>query len=204
MALFITFEGQEGAGKSTQIKMLYDYLLSRGADVILARDPGSTDIAEKIRRVLKDVNNADITKETEALLYIAARAQLVDEIIRPQMEKGGIVLCDRFQDSTIAYQGFGNGLDINKLAEISMFATAGLVPDITFLLKIDPETGLARKAAYKELDRIEAKSTAYHKAVMQGYEHVATQNASRVVVINGCMQPEEINSIIVQYVEKLI
>ena len=202
-SLFITFEGQEGAGKSTQIKMLYKFLSDAGDNVILTREPGGTDITEKIRRILKDAQNADITKEAEALLYVAARAQLVDEVIKPHLEADGIVLCDRYEDSTIAYQGFGNALDIDRLTDISNFASKGLVPDITFLLKIEPSVGLARKSAYKMLDRIEAKDMTYHNAVQQGYDYLTEKNPGRIVVIDGTLPPDEIFGIIVRHVEKL-
>ena len=202
--LFITFEGQEGAGKSTQIKMLYDFLLNRGANVILTRDPGGTDIAEKIRRVLKDRGNDAISKKTEALLYIAARAQLVDEVIAPHLAADGIVLCDRFTDSTIAYQGFGNSIDIDRLADISNFASKNLVPDITFLLNISPEAGLARKAVYKELDRIEAKALSYHKAVKAGYDFLAARHPQRIITVDGELAPGEVHEIIKNHVCELL
>jgi len=194
--MFITFEGQEGAGKSTQIKLAFDYLHSLGLDVVITRDPGGTIIAEKIRNILKDNNNAAIVKETEALLYIAARAQLVSEVIQPQLSKGGIVLCDRFTDSTIAYQGFGNSLDIDRLLAVNNFATGNLVPELTFLLSIDPTEGLARKTAYKELDRIEAKELPYHNAVKVGYDYLAATNPGRIVTIDAAMSVQEIHHVI--------
>lgn len=203
-SLFITFEGQEGAGKSTQSKMLYDFLLSRGADVVLTREPGGTKIAEKIRHILKDRENDAIAKQTEALLYVAARAQLVEEVIAPRLAAGGIVLCDRFMDSTIAYQGFGNGIDIEHLTTISNFAARGLVPDLTFLLIVEPEVGLARKAAYKELDRIEAKAIDYHARVKKGYEHLAAKHPGRIAAIDGGLGVEDIHGIIKGRVAELL
>jgi len=194
--MFITFEGQEGAGKSTQIKLAFDYLQSRGMDVVITRDPGGTLIAEKIRHMLKDKSNAAISKETEALLYIAARAQLVSEVIRPQLAKGGIVLCDRFTDSTIAYQGFGNNLDIDRLLAANNFAIDNLVPDLTFLLAIQPAEGLARKSAYKELDRIEAKALTYHNAVKDGYDYLTARHPERIVSIEATASVQEIHSVI--------
>jgi len=194
--MFITFEGQEGAGKSTQIKLAFDYLLSLGLDVVITRDPGGTIIAEKVRHILKDNSNAAIAKETEALLYIAARAQLVAEVIRPQLAKGGIVLCDRFTDSTIAYQGFGNSLDIDRLLAANNFAIDNLAPELTFLLTIDPAQGLARKAAYKQLDRIEAKELPYHNAVKIGYDYLAARNPGRIVAIDAAIGVQEIHHVI--------
>lgn len=195
-SLFITFEGQEGAGKSTQIKLLADFLQAKGHDVILTRDPGGTKIAEEIRHILINRENAALSKETEALLYIASRAQLALEVIWPHLNKGGIVLCDRFADSTVAYQGFGNFLDIGRLAEISSFAVKSLVPDITFLLAIDPAAGLARKAAHKELDRIEAKEMEYHNLVKRGYDYLAAENPQRIITINGELKESEIHEIV--------
>ena len=202
--MFITFEGQEGAGKSTQIKLAHDYLLSLDFDVIATRDPGGTTIAEKIRHILKDNNNAAISKETEALLYVAARAQLVAEVIRPQLNKGGIVLCDRFTDSTIAYQGFGNSLDVDRLTTINNFATDNLVPDITFLLEIDPAVGLARKSAYKKLDRIEAKALPYHNLVKDGYKYLAEKNPGRIVTIDAAIGVDDIHDVIKDHLRRVL
>ena len=201
---FITFEGQEGAGKSTQIKLLYDNLILRGYNVILTRDPGGTLISEKIRDILTDLNNNAIAKETEALLYIAARAQLVNEIIAPHLVSGGIVLCDRFVDSTIAYQGFGNKLDVDKLTSINIFVAKGLVPDITFYLRIEPSEGIKRKSAYKELDRIESKALHYHMAVKNGYDQLSERFKERFVTIDAKISIEDIHKTILEKTETLI
>ena len=199
--MFITFEGQEGAGKSTQIKLLHDYLLGKGANVILVREPGSTKIAEKVRDILKDTANTEMTKKTEALLYLAARAQLVREVISPQLAAGGIVLCDRFTDSTIAYQGFGNGLDIDELTALNDFATGGLVPDITIYLRIDVREGLARKSADSALDRIEQRELSYHNMVKKGYEHLLKNNPQRIFAIDGNLPQEQIIETIAKHIE---
>ncbi|MCL2376144.1 MAG: dTMP kinase [Defluviitaleaceae bacterium] len=202
--MFITFEGQEGAGKSTQIALLYNYLLARDANVVLTRDPGGTEIAEKIREIVKDVQNAAMSKRAEALLYIAARAQLVEEVIMPQLTGGGIVLCDRFADSTMAYQGFGNGLDVDDLGTIGSFATSGLVPDITFYLRIDAKEGLARKLAQDKLDRIEQKDISYHMDVGLGYEYLAKTQPRRIIVIDGALPQDEVHQLITKHIENLM
>jgi len=203
-SLFITFEGQEGAGKSTQIKLLYEYLLAKGANVILTREPGSDPIAETIRGILKDNANAKMAKEAEVLLFAAARAILVADVIAPHLNKGDIVLCDRFIDSTTAYQGFGNGLNLNFIDSVNSIASRGLVPDITFLLQIEPSVGLARKAAYKELDRIESRSIEYHLAVKEGYDHLAKLHPERIITIDATQPADKIHHIITQHVEKLL
>ena len=199
--MFITFEGQEGAGKSTQIKLLYDYFLAKGANVILTREPGGTKIAEKIRDILKDVENENLSGRAEALLYIAARAQLVDEVIRPHLAGGGVVLCDRFTDSTMAYQGFGNNLDVEDLESICNFAADALVPDITFYLRIDVQTGLDRKLAQGAPDRIEQKDLEYHLSVKQGYEYLLRKHPRRIVAIDGALPQNEIHEAIVKHIE---
>ena len=194
--MFITFEGQEGAGKSTQIKLLHDYFVSMNADVIMTREPGGTAIAEKIRDILKDTANVALAKKTEALLYMAARAQLLDEVILPHLARDGIVLADRFTDSTIAYQGFGNALNIADLDYINNFAASGLVPDITFYLRIDVAAGLARKLAQGKPDRIEQKNLAYHMAVQEGYEYLLKAYPRRIIPINGGLPRDDIHETI--------
>ena len=202
--MFITFEGQEGAGKSTQIKLLYDYFLAAGKNVILTREPGGTDIAEKIRAILKDTGNSAMSNKAEALLYIAARAQLADEVVLPHLASGGIVLSDRFTDSTIAYQGFGNGLNIDELVSMSNFAGDSLVPDITFYLQIDVKAGLARKLAEGEPDRIEQKDLSYHMTVQKGYEHLLRMYPDRIFAIDGALPRDEIHKIITNHIESKV
>jgi len=201
--LFITFEGQEGAGKSTQIKLLHDYFLAQGVNVILTREPGGTVIAEKIRRMLKDTENTSISKKTEALLYIAARAQLADEVILPHLANGGVVLSDRFSDSTIAYQGFGNGLDIDDLVSMSNFAGDSLVPNITFYLQIDVQEGLARKLTQGAPDRIEQRELSYHLKVQKGYEHLLRMYPDRIKAIDGAQPQDKIHEIIIKYIKDI-
>ena len=145
MSLFITFEGPDGSGKTTQVKRLAEHLRDRGCDVLAVREPGGTSISEQIRDVLHSLDNREMQPRTEILLYCAARAQLVGQVIRPHLQSGGVVLCDRYADSTLAYQGYGRGLDLPTLRMILDFATGGLKPDLTFYLDIDVEAGLKRK-----------------------------------------------------------
>jgi dTMP kinase len=145
MSLFVTFEGPEGSGKSTQARMLYGHLHSRGYPVILVREPGGTRIGDLIRRIVLDLQHTEMAATTEMLLFSAARAQLVNEVIRPYLDQGGIVLCDRYADSTYAYQGYGLGHDLDELRAITAVATSGLLPDITMYLDLTADEGLERK-----------------------------------------------------------
>ena len=179
--VFITFEGFEGSGKSTQIKLLADYLRRKKYRVLVLREPGSTKASEAVRKIILDKNNGRITDKSELLLYLAARAQLVEEKIIPALEIGRIVLCDRFQDATTAYQGFGLGLDRRLIDELGSFVTAGLSPDLTVLLDIEVREGLRR--AGKNKDRIEQRSLDYHRRVRKGYLKIAQSFPQRVKVV---------------------
>src|SRR3984885_8291415 len=160
---FITFEGSEGSGKSTQAALVLDYLKSKKVPVVLLREPGGVKISENIRKLLLDVNNTGMGDECETLLYMAARAQTVKEVLEPQLKSGKVILCDRFLDSTIAYQGYGNGIDVKLIEQLGLFATKGITPDLTVLFDIQPEKGLSRAGAKK--DRIESRSLEYHQRV---------------------------------------
>ncbi|MCM8783650.1 MAG: dTMP kinase [Candidatus Omnitrophica bacterium] len=178
--IFITFEGPEGSGKSTHAKRLSSFLKSKGHSVILLREPGGTKISEEIRRILLDKRNKKIDSKTEALLYLAARAQLVKEKITPALKSGRIVILDRFQDSTIVYQGHGGGLDLSLLDKLGRFVTEGLIPDLTFLLDINTKEGL-RRCGLK--DRMEKKSFSFHQRVRKGYLELAKKNPKRFFLI---------------------
>ncbi len=178
---FITFEGSEGCGKSTQSRMLYEYLRAKGKRVIYLREPGATKISEKIRDILLDAKNQGITAETEMLLYMAARAQIVAEVIQPALKKGIIVICDRFLDSTIAYQGFGLGMDIDLIKRIGNFTTRGIKPGLTLFLDLAVKHGLKHRQA--NLDRIEMRSVNYHLRVRAGYLKLARQEPKRIKVV---------------------
>jgi dTMP kinase len=153
MSLFITFEGPEGSGKSTQARLLYSRLHARGYPVILVREPGGTRIGDMIRRILLDLQNTEMAPTTETLLFAASRAQLVSQVIRPYLELGGIVLCDRYADSTYAYQGYGLGRDLDELRAITAAATGGLLPDLTIYLDLTADEGLERKHRKRQSDR---------------------------------------------------
>ncbi len=180
---FITFEGSEGCGKSTQSRLLYQYLKRIGHDVIYLREPGSTRVGEKIRKILLDAKNDSMAPVAEMLLYMAARGQVVKETIGPALRQGKIVICDRFLDSTLAYQGYGLGMDINMIRAVGKFITQGVNPDLTILLDLAPHKGFKYHDLRK--DRIEQRSTGYHARVRKGYLKLAKLEARRFRVIQG-------------------
>ncbi len=192
MSLFITFEGPEGSGKTTQVKRLTEELRGRGCDVLAVREPGGTSISEQIRDVLHSLNNREMQPRTEILLYCAARAQLVGQIIRPHLQSGGVVLCDRYADSTMAYQGYGHGLDLELLRAITRFATGGLTPDLTLLLDMDVETGLRRRKAGGDWNRLDAYDLDFHQRVRRGYLKLAEDEPQRWVVVDARAGVEEL------------
>lgn len=178
--IFITIEGPEGSGKSTHSKLLCDFLRRRGYRVLHTREPGGTRISEAIRKILLNKNNKGMSDICELFLFLAARAQIVDEIIRPALKKGYVVVCDRFHDATLAYQGYGAGLDLKLIEEMGKLATKGLKPDLTVLLDVETKRGL-RRAGVK--DRIEVKSLEFHKRVRGGYLALAEREPERIKVI---------------------
>lgn len=208
MSLFVTFEGPEGSGKSTQARLLYESLQGRGYPVILTREPGGTRISEMIRRILIDLQHTEMEPTTEILLFSAARAQLVSELIRPYMEAGGIVLCDRYADSTYAYQGYGLKRDLDELHAITQIATGGLMPDLTIYLNLTAEEGLERKqmarrasgrtrdadnplyqipttmphegsAPPPEWNRLDSRDISYHQRVVAGFQELMRRDPQR-------------------------
>lgn len=198
--MFISFEGPEGSGKSSQIVSLSDYLCSLGYAVLTTREPGGTPISEQIRGVLMDLKNTDMLPRTEILLFQASRAQLVEQVIRPHLEKGGIVLCDRFADSTLAYQGYGYQLDLDQLRILIDFATAGLKPDLTLLLDVDVEVGLSRRANGGEWNRLDALQLAFYQRVRSGYHEMARAEPERWVVIDAGQPPDRVQAAVRQIV----
>jgi len=184
MRYFITFEGIEGCGKSTQSKLLSDYLNSAGYDVLMTREPGGPPISEKIRDILLANEHHKMLPETELLLYMASRAQHTGEWIMPALNEGKIVICDRYSDSSIAYQGGGRDLDLDMIRGIIRFATFGLVPDLTFLIDIPAEVGIER-IKQKAPDRIESEAIAFHRKVRNVFINVAKQETDRYIIING-------------------
>ncbi len=191
MGLFVTLEGPDGSGKTTQEKMLTEYLQARGLSVICTREPGGTEIGEQIREVIFSQKSGAIRDETEVLLFSAARAQIVGQLIRPALADGKIVLCDRYADSTMAYQGYGLGLDLAALRAITRFATGGLVPDLTFYIDVPVEEGLARKHG-GDVNRLDEKDVAYHRRVRAGYLEMARQEPHRWVVVDGTQPRDQV------------
>ncbi|MFN8499323.1 MAG: dTMP kinase [Anaerolineae bacterium] len=187
--MFITFEGAEGSGKSTQARQLAEWLQSQGASVLFTREPGGTPIADQIRHIILTPDNTAMVPQAEALLYSASRAQHVAERIRPALAAGQIVVCDRFADSTLAYQGYGLGLDLTMLRVVTQFATGGLSPDLTIYLDCPVEIGLARKRAAAriggEWNRLDRKPIEYHERVRAGYLELARIESRRWLIIDA-------------------
>lgn len=191
MSLFITFEGPEGSGKTTQVRLLVEYLQARGYPVLYTREPGGTEISEQIRQVILSTRNKAMQSEAEVLLFSAARAQIVAELIRPALAAGKIVICDRYADSTMAYQGYGLGLDLDALRAITRFATGGLVPERTFYVDVPVEVGLARRQR-GEMNRLDQKEVAYHTRVRNGYLALIQAEPHRFIVIDGSQTIEQV------------
>jgi dTMP kinase len=185
--MFITLEGPDGSGKSSQIPVLAEWLRSQGYDVYTTREPGGTGIGNQIREILLNkLENTAMHPRTEILLFLSSRAQLVEEVIRPLREKGTIILCDRYGDSTLAYQGYGHGVDLTDLRNLLDFATGGLYPDLTLLLDLDVMSGLERrKKNGEEWNRLDAFTLAFHERVRNGYLELAAASPSRWIKING-------------------
>ncbi len=200
----ITFEGSEGCGKTTQITMLAQRLEGMGKKVVITREPGGTLIGEKIRTLLQDpANTGEITPITELLLFSAARAELVEQIIKPALERGEIVICDRFFDSTFVYQGIARSIDLSVIDQLKAIAVGSLKPDLTLLLDLDPEAGIKRAGERQSgtLDRIEAESLEFFKSVRQAYLDLAVSEPDRFTVIDGELSVEAIEAIVGSTVE---
>lgn len=201
--LFITFEGIDGCGKSTQFEMLKEYLLSKGEEFIVVREPGGTVIGEKIREILLSKKNDSMVPMTELFLFEAARAQITEEVIKPNIEKGISVLCDRFFDSTYAYQGYARKLGTDTTDMLNKLATGGLEPDITFLIDIPVSVALERRGKRGEADdRMEALGTSFQEEVRKGYLEAASKS-SRIKVIDGNSTPDDVFEKVKEYYEAL-
>ncbi len=184
--MFITLEGPEGSGKTSHLPHLVEYLREQGHHVFPTREPGGTSISEQIRGILHDLKNAEMHPRTETLLYQAARAQIVEQVIRPRLKTGEIVISDRYFDSTIAYQGYGHQQDLGEVRALVKYATGGLVPDLTILLDIDVEAGLKRKAQNgSEWNRLDAYTVEFHQRVRAGYLEMVKQEPKRWVVVDA-------------------
>jgi dTMP kinase len=191
--VFVSFEGGEGCGKSTQIRLLALALERAGACVRMLREPGGTAVGEAVRAILLDPESIGMDPRAELLLYEAARAQIVSEVIVPALEAGEVVLCDRFFDSTTAYQGFGRGIDLAEIEALNIAATGGLRPDRTLVLDMDPAEGMARATA-EAADRLELESDAFHERVREGFLAIAQADPERVLVIDGSGGVEDVAS----------
>jgi dTMP kinase len=209
MSLFVTFEGPDGSGKTTQIKLLAGHLQALGHDVLVTREPGGTSIGDQIRVVLHDVKNVEMACETEFLLYSASRAQLVRQVVKPHLMRGGVVLCDRFADSSIAYQGYGRELDLAAVRLITQFATEGLVPDLTVYLDLPVEVGIERKqvahaAQAGEWNRLDQQSMDFHRRVRRGYLYMAQADPGRWLVIDAAQSIDDTQAVIRKRLETLL
>ncbi len=192
--MFITLEGPEGSGKTTQLPKLADYLRKSGFDVLTTREPGGTSISEQIRTVLHNLENKEMNPRTEILLFQASRAQLVEQVIRPHLAKGGVVVSDRYADLTLAYQGYGHQIDIEPLRVLVTFATGGLKPDLTILLDVDVEIGLRRKELKGEWNRLDAYNLEFHHRVRQGYLQLVRTEPQRWEVIDASQPPIQVQN----------
>lgn len=188
--MFITFEGPDGSGKTSQVAPLAQYLQKEGYSVLITREPGGTQIGDQVRTILFDLKNVTMHSRTETLLFLASRAQLVEEVIRPHLQEGGVVLSDRFADSTLAYQGYGHGNDLEQLRCLLEFATGGLKPDLTLLFDVEVETGLRRREKGGDWNRLDAYDLAFHQRVRSGYHRLAAEKPDRWITINAEQPPE--------------
>lgn len=200
---FITFEGIEGCGKSTQVRLAQNWLQRQHRSVVAVREPGGTVVGDRVRDILLDPELKEMTPRAEALLYSASRAQLVEQVLKPSLEAGKTVLCDRYIDSSLAYQSFARGLDFQTIVTINEWAAGGLMPDLTFLFRITAELGLGR-AVGRAPDRLEQESLDFHRLVEAGYEDLAVKYAERFVLIDGRDPVEEIHKQVVEAVRAIL
>jgi len=201
--IFISFEGIEGTGKTTQARLLSEYLSKKGRATVLTEEPGGTPIGLRIREVLLHVGHAEMHPVTELLLYNASRSQHVHEVILPALSAGKVVLTDRFSDSTLAYQGFGRGIDMKIIGTLDAIATDGLKPDLTILLDIDAETGLMRNRGANKVDRLELEDIEFHKKVRAGYHELARREPDRIKLIDASGSVEEILQRVIEVVSTM-
>jgi len=209
LSLFVTFEGPEGSGKSTQAELLYNALQQQGVPIICTREPGGTAIGEQIRAVLHDVKNVAMRPKAEMLLYSAARAQLVDQVILPAMQRGELVISDRYAASTLAYQGYGHGLNLDTLRMVTKLATGGLRPDLVICLDLDIETGLRRKQCdlqegRGEWNRMDQLDAAFHHRVRGGYLEMARKDPEHWLVIDATQPIEVVHRLVMQRLTMLL
>jgi dTMP kinase len=199
--MFITLEGPEGSGKTSHIPYLVEYLREKGYTVFPTREPGGTSIGEQIREVIHDLKNVEMHPRTETLLYQAARSQIVEQVIKPRLAAGEIVLSDRYYDSTIAYQGYGHQQDLEQVRQLVKYATGGLIPDLTVLLDLDVEIGLGRKKKDNEWNRLDAYTIEFHKRVRAGYLEMVKEEPNRWAVVNAEQKWESVQEALRKVIE---
>jgi dTMP kinase len=202
--MFITLEGPEGSGKTSHIPPLVEHLREKGYTVFPTREPGGTSIGEQIREVIHDLKNVEMHPRTETLLYQAARAQIVEQVIKPRLKAGEIVISDRYYDSTIAYQGYGHQQDLDQVRALVKYATGGLVPDLTILLDVNIEEGLRRKKKENEWNRLDAYTVEFHQRVRAGYLEMVKAEPSRWVTVDSGQKWDEVQSELRRVIEARI
>jgi len=198
----ITIEGCEGVGKSTQLSMLKKYFEDNGIEAVFTREPGGTDISEQIRKIILDKNNVEMDDVTELLLYMAARRQHTVQLIKKSVEEGKIVVCDRYADSTMAYQGYARSVDKQMIAELSKYAQGDVKIDATLFLDLDPERAFMRKGGRDQSDRMENEKLSFHKEVYRGYKAIAESQPDRVITIDASVSAEEVFANIISELKK--
>ncbi|MHB8109306.1 MAG: dTMP kinase [Syntrophorhabdaceae bacterium] len=201
--MFITFEGIEGCGKTTQIELLSGYLTTKGYSVVKTREPGGTQFGEALREVLLR-KEMDVRSLSELFVFMAMRAQHVEEVILPAIQNGKVILCDRFADATYAYQGYGRKIDLTTIDALNAMVTKGLRPNLTILLSITAEKGLKRRAASSEMDRIEQENISFHQRIEKAYEKMAKEDPKRFFVVDGNLKIPAIHEIIRTRVDNLL
>lgn len=199
--LFITFEGADGCGKTTQIKLLAEYLKNKGYEVVLTREPGGKGLGEKVREILLNYDG-EVSDRCESFLFLADRAQNIDVIVNPAVQSGKIVLCDRHIDSTVAYQGYGRGLDLKRIKMLNDLATNGKKPDLTIIFDIDVETSMKRVGSEK--DRMESVGIEFHNKVRNGYLEIAKEEPERIKVVNAVQSIENVFEDVKQIVKNIL
>lgn len=200
--IFITMEGPDGSGKTTQIELLKTYLESKGYDIVITREPGGTAISEAIRGIILNKEYQEMSHMTELLLYASARAQLVNQVIKPALSEGKAVICDRFVESSAVYQGIGRGLGVATVYEVNNYALGEVKPQLTIFMDLDADKGIKRKKKQAELDRMELEDLSFHERVVEGYRQLAQLYPERIFPVDATLPIEKIHSIIVGEVEK--